>query len=313
MKPVLVFFGCSWTWGKFINWETYGESRYTIDKVKEEEHSNLYSYRALITKNFGFDQINFSRGGNSNDRQFRLAKEYFIGPNHSRINQLNRIKGFTKKRYESIRDLSWPSFDQLLTNPYLADYILDELNTKHDMQDLEFLRKDCRKHIVLWFITSTARKEFYNASQATWENFMMMDNTDSLLKKVWFADYYDHNKELETLAQNMILWNSWFKQNNITNFWIDTFNHHEYMIDINNKIDFQTGYSDLMSNLCVLHGFVPDKTEYHYSAWNSDEPRCDFLISKGLLNQSTLHPTQLGHKIIAEQLLLPRIQNTLIN
>jgi hypothetical protein len=252
-NPTFLFFGCSWTYGKNIN--LIGDFGSPDPSDHEAQQIELYSYRSLVTKYFNSNQINYSQGASSNDRQFRLASEHFFGP-------------------------PW--------QPYQV-------------------KKD--NLIVLWFITSTARKEFYNATNKTWENIMLGQfDTKSQFHRAYLTDYYDHKKELEKISQQMMLWNNYFANNGIKNLWIDTFNHHDYPLPVKNRMCFESKFTDLMSNLCIISGYTPEDNQYHYSNGRIDDNRSKYLSDAGILNTKTYHPTQEGHRLIAEKLLIPQIQ-----
>ena len=86
----LVTFGCSWTKGVGIPYEK-GMSKEEYLKVRSSSVKNLddpiwdlmnqYSFRGILSKRLGFENINHASGGSSNQRQERLATEYFN--NHS--------------------------------------------------------------------------------------------------------------------------------------------------------------------------------------------------------------------------------------
>jgi hypothetical protein len=294
-----IFFGCSWTYGKFINIAP-GQLPKDVNVNEERSLADVKSYRALISNFFEVDHLNFAEGGSSNDRQFRRAAEYFIGP--KRKNAF--LKEINFKKYEKIRDQNWPTTDELRKKQRLPNWIVKEMNEHLQNSDFDEFCDD--EEYVLWFITSTARKEFYNASIRQFQN-EMLNNAEIPIMKSYTIDYYDHEHELERTAQQMVLWNSYFKANNIKNLWIDTFNHHDYPIEIANLLTFDSGLNDLMSNMCVSNGFVPTNLETHLSAWAADEERSKFLTDKGLLTNQTIHPNVSGHKLIAE-MLIPKIQ-----
>lgn len=301
-----LFFGCSWTYGRFINLSGHPEN--PPKDYNEQEQADMHSYRALVANHFSAKHTNFSIGGSSNGRQLRLAAQHFIGP-HS---YSSRILKKLAMQYNSVRDPSWPTIDELAKKPQLPLHILDELLTVHKIDDFEFLRPDGRIPVVLWFITSTARKEFYSSVNGAWENHMLGDgSSQSPVARLYLSDCYDHAKELEQLGQQMQLWNSFFASQGIQNFWIDTFNHHEYPVKVDNQLSFDTEFSDLMSNLCIITGYTPTHDQYHYSEWTVDDNRSKHLVDLGLLNKISLHPTQQGHKMIAEKLLIPRLESML--
>ena len=74
---LLITFGCSWTYGVGVG--------YTHDMNKEQyreiawdnDLANRDSFRGILSKKHNYKNKNFSYGGSSNQKQFRLAKEYF--------------------------------------------------------------------------------------------------------------------------------------------------------------------------------------------------------------------------------------------
>jgi hypothetical protein len=257
---VFIFFGCSWTFGKFIHLQPGQhvdvnalQAAVPFDSREEIDLANKYAYRGLLSKTFNAEQINFSQGGSSNAKQFRLASEYFLGPKRQQI-----------------------------------------------------FREDSRPKYVFWFITSSARIEHYNSVTQKFDNEFLA-RPKSQLSKLILTNYYNHDYELEKLAQQMTLWNSYFAQNNIKNIWIDTFNHHAYPMYIENQLNFQTNYSDLMSNMCLSQGFDQfNDTKSYVGTWRDNDARSEYLKNQELLNPYTLHPTLNGHKLVTD-ILIPKV------
>jgi len=76
---VLITFGCSWTFGEGSGYQ----DGMTLDQYKKIQlDSNIcwkYGWRKKVVEHFKFkDHINFGEGGSSNDKQFRLAKQFFV-------------------------------------------------------------------------------------------------------------------------------------------------------------------------------------------------------------------------------------------
>ena len=72
----LISFGCSWTFGVGLSWEpgfTYEEYKAT---KRRDDVADKYSFRALLAREFGLENINFAIGGSSNQRQFRVAEKF---------------------------------------------------------------------------------------------------------------------------------------------------------------------------------------------------------------------------------------------
>lgn len=298
---VFIFFGCSWTYGKFINLQP-GQDPSSINSSEESSLAEEYGYRGLLSKTFNAEQINFSQGGSSNARQFRLASQYFLGPKRQQVSKA-RIMAHL---YRKVRSEHYPTVEEFVSKGQLPEFVLDEIYNINQLVDFEIFREDQRPKYVFWFITSTARIEYYNSVTQQFDN-EFLNYPQSQLSKLILANYYNHDHELEKLAQQMTLWNSYFAQNNIKNVWIDTFNHHAYPMYVKNRLDFQTNYSDLMSNICLSQGFNQFKdTDFHVSNFETDDARSAYLKDQEFLNPHTLHPTLGGHKLISD-ILIPKV------
>jgi hypothetical protein len=298
MKRLFVFFGCSWTYGKYLNWQNFVNDPQHFDSTIEHEQAELHSYRSKITQHFNATQINFSEGGSSNDRQFRFADEFFLGVYNTQ--DLANIE----RNYNNVKDLSWPGTDQLTTEQVLE--CIDHRVFVPRADRLEILKHHYTDITVIWFITSFSRKELYNTSISDYENQFL--TTDNNFSRFFLNDYYSPDNEIKNLSAKMLLWNSWFKSNGIKNVWADTFNHNDWPVEISNQIDFGSKYTDLMSNMCIETNLTTnDFSGYHNSEWVADESRSQDLVNAGYLNSKTLHPTQSGHELIAN-MVIPRLE-----
>ena len=76
MDSALVTFGCSWMWGHGLCY-TPGQPREQFNTQRTSEDYTKYSYRHLLAEKLGKTNINFSENGSSNQKQFRLATEFF--------------------------------------------------------------------------------------------------------------------------------------------------------------------------------------------------------------------------------------------
>ena len=271
-KKLLITFGCSWTYGVGVGY-THGMN---IEQYKaiawDDNVANRDSFRGILSKKYGYKNKNFSYGGSSNQKQFRLAKEYF-----GSLEFLNDIK----------------YYDRI---------------------------------IVLWGITSIYRNELFNTLSGTYENFFY--HTDiSKFHRAYFKNVFDEKNTLNELVTEILLWNNFFRANNIENYWFDTFNHHDYNFlptyeEIHNSknfsfakikkiyskytriLDYEKTPRDIASQLAEFHGIKTSSTAYHISNWSSDSvPHIKFLKEKGVLNPISFHPTRLGHKQISNYFL----------
>ena len=81
---MLITFGDSWVYGvgagfTYIdNYKKWSNDLYQRFIIKNLETHTKYSFRKHLSRDLGLENLNFSEGGSSNQRQFRYACEYFI-------------------------------------------------------------------------------------------------------------------------------------------------------------------------------------------------------------------------------------------
>ena len=112
--------------------------------------------------------------------------------------------------------------------------------------------------------------------------------------------FYNHDNEVNRLNEDMLFFNQYYSILNVNNLWFDTFNHHNYLNNIDNMIEPNSTSRDMLSSIALLNGFTERDTKYHFSSWKVDSDRVKFLIDKGCLNPISSHPTKKGHEIIAD-------------
>ena len=254
-KILLITFGCSWTYGKGLGYEE-GMSRNNFELIhNDHDLAETYSFRKLLCNKYNAININFSASQSSNQKQFRLAKEFFIS-----------------KKFRSLKKI----FDEV---------------------------------IILWCITSTTRNEIYSVIDSELRNFKY--DWDHPIAKFLSMNCYNHENEIAQLTTEMIFFNDFFSASNIKNLWVDTFNHHDYTIKIDNLVNVELKNRDLLSQMTLENdNFV--KKEYYEANYNytGNDSRIKVGVQQKLLNPYSLHPTKTGHEKIA-QILSPHIENLL--
>lgn len=88
VEKILITFGCSWTYGVGLSYApgmTFED--YQQGPAWDADICDAFSWRGLLSKQHGLTNINFAQGGSSNQKQFRLAKEFFLG---RRFRELHR-------------------------------------------------------------------------------------------------------------------------------------------------------------------------------------------------------------------------------
>jgi hypothetical protein len=75
----LITFGDSWVYGLGAGFMANKPVKYEeFDKLIKSKEYLACSFRNLIAKRLGIENNNFAKSGSSNQRQFRLASEYFL-------------------------------------------------------------------------------------------------------------------------------------------------------------------------------------------------------------------------------------------
>jgi hypothetical protein len=75
---LLITLGCSWTYGVGVCYEEDMNRQEFLIYAQDSNICDQLSFRGILAKQFSWDIINFSSGGSSNQRQFRLLKEFLI-------------------------------------------------------------------------------------------------------------------------------------------------------------------------------------------------------------------------------------------
>ena len=271
--------------------------------LKNDDLANTYSFRALLCRNFGYENINFSMGGSSNQTQFRLAENFFSSPYFRTLQtQCTDIKvlwGITSvfRGDAYFRDFGKQQSFMYSNNSMLSKIILSD----HFDQDNE-----------VFLLSKKIR---------FWNNFF---NTLGI-KNLWFDtfnhhDYVNGGPEDPVLKENYQLvsgpdWPSWeaFIAGDMTDVkpeiiseildpskWI----FYRYFYDpIENFFNRDIHPRDLLSQLVISHGLSFSGAQYHYSSMKDDgDCRINYVKDKGIVNPYSWHPTKQGHIEIAEML-----------
>ena len=274
IEHTLYTFGCSWTYGVGVGYYP----KMTLQEYNQQAWGsaicNEKSFRGILADRLKIKNINYSKGGASNDRNFRLLSE-ILGDKETR-------KSF------------------LESNPIVLFGITStariERNYKQEHRDT-FLRTNIS---TLHFVDDDYQ---FNIEDVP----LFWNDKETLYQALHLKLYYSHPDEVKKLYHNMNLYNEIFDKFNVPVLWYDSFNTHDYP----NKIDNYFGGQDLLTALLDYKKIKFNKTKwYHFSDWFDDDPRITLGIKNNLLNPYSMHPTEEGHKIIA-QLLYPALSGVL--
>lgn len=229
--------------------------------------------------------------------------------------------------HDEYRTIAWKpyicddrSFRGILSKKYNFKNINLSIGGSSNQQQFRLLKKflasetalheEFSEIIVLHGITSTSRNELFLTELNSLVNFKY----DQLEYKKWsqfiLEHFYNHDNEVTRLAEEMSFLNQFYRCANIKNLWFDTFNHHNYPSRINNLMETSGTPRDLLSTMAILTGLNKIDSNYHESSWAVDSNRVKHLVDEGFLNPISTHPTEQGHKLIAE-IIEPHLEKLL--
>jgi hypothetical protein len=309
MTKALITFGCSWTYGIGVNYDNSMRNDQPSWEVNSWDKAvcDQLSFRGILSQRYGFRNINFSKGGSSNQCQFRLATEFF---NSKKLQSLQN--GGTKIV------VLWGITSTARNEVFLSDenkifnfmYNLEETISRGkptlDRQVRQFFVKHTYSHEHEMFTLAH--------EMAHWNTFFKSLG----IENYWYDTFNHHDYTVNSPALLEFKknytdsadpdWPSWQdfvdkKFDNIDSNVVDKI--------LNSNIEFVNNLSitnfaidhptdrDLMSQLVLRNGNNQFDRNYHLSHWKVDGDRVQFLIDQDLLNPFSKHPTKLGHEQIA--------------
>jgi hypothetical protein len=173
MKTALITFGCSWMFGVGCNYlidnPPKTEAEFKLG-AWDENLSNQYSFRGILSKKYNLTNINFSIGGSSNQKQFRFAKEFFMSSKYDELaNEYDKIivlwgmtstarnelyslkdKDYRSFFYHHGYNPDWPFTTPMLEHCYDHDVIVNELSLEMKLWDELFKNRGIKN---VWFDT----------------------------------------------------------------------------------------------------------------------------------------------------------------
>lgn len=267
---------------------------------------DAYSFRGLISRNGGFDNLNFSKGGACNQSRFRLAENFFCSPKFN----------LYQEKYDSIHVL-WG-----ITSLSRGEFYIParkKMETILYAQDKSaFIKHFLANHFDLY-----REMSLVYSKMRFWNDYFKLQN----IKNLWF-DTFNHHDYLslayfENAYPELIDeynkcagpdWPKW-GENFFRDF--DQIDEHLkkeildherwnfyllFLSPLRELFGHDLPSRDLLSQLCLKTGISDMDQNYHESSWEIDSNRVKFLLNQKLLNPFTFHPTRKAHEIIAEML-----------
>jgi len=180
MNKALITFGCSWTFGVGAGFGAEYESKNALELTKKCWDTSInekYSFRSLLCKKYRLDNINFSKGGSSNQTQFRLAENFFISENFEDL----------QIRYNNNIYVMW-----CITSVFRGDYYVKRDNKftsicyNHTVNDLE---NKLSKLILDHFYDYDVEIETLNTHMHHWNQYF----SGLGIKNIWIDTFNHHD------------------------------------------------------------------------------------------------------------------------
>ena len=310
MIKALITFGCSWVYGVGVNYDKSMQFNPEIWQIDAWNSSicNQLSFRGILSKRYNFDNINFSQGASSNQRQFRLAKTFF-----------------NSKKFQELQDTGteivvlWGITSTARNEIYMAG--LNKVENFMYNSITRFTKKTTLEGMMCEFFA----KYIYRHEQEVFMLAHEMSHWNIFFKSLgienyWYDifnhhDYSINSPALSEFKNNYIErakldWPTWQEfvdkkfssDSRVVDEILNT--KHEFAqfvnnLSITNFVINSTKNRDLMSQLVIRNGSNQFDSNYHYSHWGIDSDRVKFLIDQDLLNPFSKHPTKVAHEQIA--------------
>lgn len=305
---LLITFGCSWTFGVGCNY-VKGMSESEFKKNAWNQHQcDSHSFRGILSKKLGFDNLNFSLGGSSNQAQFRLAENFFCSPMFVHY----------QKIYSSIKVL-WGITSVLRGEFYCVDSDRPE-NVCYTVSNKLLSKCILAHHLDLEHEISMIEHKI-----RFWNQWFALHN----IKNYWFDTFNHHDyaraivKYHERTQSDLVAdykkcagpdWPTWG-----SNVQVQFDSCHQDIKDeildskkwpfcnlflpkLTQFVWYDLEPRDLMSQLAMRNGFTVKNETYHASNWSADCERVKFLVDCQLINEFSKHPTTQAHCMIADYL-----------
>jgi hypothetical protein len=311
MKTLLLTFGCSWTYGVGVGYQS-GMSKDEYDLMAWDPNiCNKLSWRGVISDKYDLFNRNFAAAGSSNQKQDRLAMQYVTSVNfqddQNTFDKIILLWGITSTARNEMFSLEKNKLDNFLLNdPSMLAKSLLKFSYNHDFEVWLLARK-----IRFWNLLFSK----LNIKNLWFDTFNHHDY--NIVEPVldYIEDTYDAEESYNQVKGND--WPSWqsfchgsdkiddeilkeIMEDDRWSFWRHRRQYDHCRQPILNLIYADQNPRDLMSLLCVKNGFDNIDQQYHRSDWSNDTNRVEYLEGKSILNPLTKHPTKLGQEQIAD-------------
>jgi hypothetical protein len=299
-SKTLITFGCSWTFGVGVGYQEPMSALGLKEIAHKPDVCNKKSFRGLLSERYQFDNLNFSEGGSSNQKQFRRAKHFFNSKQFDQLkntqNEIVVLWGITstaRNEVFSILDNKlldvFLKDDEGLIQKFLLKYTYDHDHEVFSLaEEMLHWNRFFESHNIKNYWFDTFNHHDYSVNDPSVGNFKKPYNTVAGPDWPDWQSFLDKRFNFDSEIGQEILDTSRFY-----------FSQFIRTAPVENFVINHPTHRDLMSQLAINYGLVEPDSDYHLSDWTIDSKRVEFLVSQKLLNPHSHHPTELGHQQIA--------------
>lgn len=314
-KTLLVTFGCSYTFGVGAYYRHGMLSEDFRKNAWNKEVCDRDSWRGILCRRHGLDNVNFASGGSSNQKQFRLAREYFSSQEflHHRhlFDRIIVLWGTTSTarnevwcvNNRSYRDVTYTKADEFAK--FFVTHCYDH-NVEVTALKYEILHWNTFFQALsidnYWFDSFNTHNYYDDGSVDNSTNYFMdtpKQRYEALAGPDWPSFERYCNRDWTNVPTHVI--------EEITN--MNLCDDSRYQLSVHfapatrllpRMLGYQNQPCDLVTWLCKQEKISPNQSQYHFSNWHIDDDRVQHLVDAGLLNPFSHHPTPQGHAMIAD-------------
>jgi hypothetical protein len=295
------------------------------DKIAwDQDLCNSFSFRGLLAEKLNLTNLNFAEGGSSNQRQFRIAKDFFFSDRFTEIkkkyNKIIVLWGITSTARNELYSAEQESYVNFPYNGRKGNKVQSSLSPlisqfpkycyDHDHSIYELTRDIKMFNFIfkglgienLWFDVFNHHDYVDNI------NFPLVKEQE-IYNKFKGDDWpsYDQYKNNSVDIDDKILDEIKKSSAGITN---DSFSIHS--TNIENFLFYENKPRDLLYLMLKNYDINVMDFKYHISNWEDDNAKISQATKQKLLNPISFHPTKLGHRELSK-ILEPEVLKMLKN
>ena len=218
MEKLLISFGDSWVYGVGVNYQENMNEEEFKKNAWNKELCNQYSFRNIIAGHTNRNNRDFSEGGSSNQRQFRLAEKFFLSKSDSWFleNDIIVIWGITSVYRNEFFNNSKNDYENflldsnLLGNLLLKKYFSYDDEIKKLSGRMKFFNSFFKEKKIknYWFSIFNDHKYYYNIDNILFNENNLLDllvndfeKNDIYHKSIW----NDEDRKIKIAKKNKLV------------------------------------------------------------------------------------------------------------